>query len=74
MAEYSLEEMPDRENPIHIYEAAEQFGMAMSAFYPRLAGRLAIMAEKVETLLGLPPLPEPPEEVDDEDEEQNVQE
>lgn len=65
MAEYALEEMPDRENPFHIYEAAEQFGMAMSAFYPRLAGRLAIMAERVETLLGLPPLPEPPEEDDD---------
>ncbi len=67
MADYALEEMPDRENPFHIYEAADQFGMAMSAFYPRLAGRLAIMAEKVETLLGLPALPEPPEEEDDDE-------
>lgn len=67
MAEYALEEMPNRENPFHIYEAAEQFGMAMSAFYPRLAGRLAIMAEKVENLIGLTPLPEPPEEEEDEE-------
>ena len=67
MAEYALEEMPDRENPFHIYEAAEQFGMAMSAFYPRLAGRLAVMAEKVENLIGLFPLAEPPEENEDEE-------
>ena len=30
--------------------------MAMSSFYPRLAGRLAVMAEQVETLLGMQPL------------------
>ena len=72
MADYALEEMPDRENPFHIYEAAEQLGIAMSAFYPRLAGRLAIMAEKVESLIGLPALAEPPEEQDDGDDGEQV--
>ncbi len=69
MAEYALAEMPDRENPFAIYDAAQQLGVAMTAFYPRLAGRLAIMAEKVESILGLPPLPEPPEEKDENDDE-----
>jgi Zn-dependent protease with chaperone function len=71
MAEYALEEMPDPENPFHIFEASHQFASAMSAFYPRLAGRLAAMAEKVENLFGMQPLPEPPEEKDDEDEAQD---
>ncbi|MHB8902577.1 MAG: M48 family metallopeptidase [Thermoguttaceae bacterium] len=65
MADYALPQMPDHENPIEIYDATRQFGSAMTAFYPRLAGRLAMMAEKVESLLGLEPLPEPPEEQED---------
>ena len=38
------------------YEAAEQFVDRMGALYPRVAGHLAVMAERVEQVLGLPPL------------------
>lgn len=72
MADYALPAMPERDDIIQIYQAAEQLGMAMVSFYPRLAGRLAIMAEQVETLFGLAPLPEPPEEEDEEDEEEQA--
>ncbi len=67
MADYALPEMPEGDDIIAIYNAVDQFGSAMSSFYPRLAGRLAIMAEQVETLLGMEPLPEPAEEEEDED-------
>jgi Zn-dependent protease with chaperone function len=68
MADYALAAMPEREDIIQIYNAAEQFGLSMTSFYPRLAGRLAVMAEQVETLLGMEPLPEPPEEEEEGDE------
>ena len=72
MADYALPEMPEREYPFHVYFAVDHFVSAMASFYPRLAGRLAVMAEQVEALLGLEPLPEPPEEEEEEEAEKET--
>lgn len=73
MADYALPEMPEREYPFHVYFAVDHFVGAMASFYPRLAGRLAVMAEQVEALLGLEPLPEPPEEEEESEEVEKSQ-
>jgi hypothetical protein len=72
VADYLLKEIPDHENPIALYEAADSIGNALPPMQARVTGRLCQIAEMVETHFGLPLLADPPEdeEVDlgDEDE------
>ena len=71
VADYLLKELPDRENPVALYEAADSIGNALPPMQARVTGRLCQIAEMVETHFGLPPLEDPPEdeEVDLGDEE-----
>lgn len=52
--------MPDELTLGGIYAAAEELLKSVHELYYRMAGRVALAAERVESLLGLPPLPEPP--------------
>jgi hypothetical protein len=56
LAEYLLPGVPPEDELGALYEAAEQFLDRLPSLYARVAGRLAIFAEQVEQLLGLPPL------------------
>jgi len=59
IAEYALPELPDPENPGDIHAAGERLRDSVSYLRARTLGRLCAMAEQVEMVLGLPPLPEP---------------
>jgi hypothetical protein len=73
VADYLLKELPDPENPVALYEAADSIGNALPPMQARVTGRLCQIAEMVETHFGLPLLEDPPdkEEVDlgDDDDE-----
>ena len=73
VADYLLKELPDPENPVALYEAADSIGNALPPLQARVTGRLCQIAEMVETHFGLPLLEDPPdkEEVDlgDDDDE-----
>ncbi|MBT4865686.1 MAG: M48 family metalloprotease, partial [Planctomycetaceae bacterium] len=62
IAKFALPDLPDSEVPGEIYEAADALINSIYRLAARLTGRLCVLAEQVETLLGLEPLPEPPEE------------
>ena len=66
LADYLLKQLPDRENPVALYEAADSIGNALPPLQARVTGRLCQIAEMVETHFGLPLLEDPPddEEVD----------
>ena len=65
VADYLLKELPDRENPVGLYEAADAIGRALPPLQARVLGRLCQIAECVETQFDLPLLDDPPEpEVD----------
>ena len=65
VADYLLKEIPDREDPVALYEAADAIGNALPPLQARVTGRLCQIAECVETYFGLPLLEDPPEaEVD----------
>jgi predicted Zn finger-like uncharacterized protein len=73
VADYLLQELPDPENPVALYEAADSIGNALPPMQARVTGRLCQIAEMVETHFGLPLLEDPPEDEevdlgDDEDE------
>lgn len=59
LATFIYEHAPDPENPGQLYEAAEILGGTIYRLYGRVFGRLCEIAEEVERLIGLPPLPEP---------------
>ena len=61
VADYLLKEIPDRENPVALYEAADAIGNALPPLQARVLGRLCQIAECVETHFGLPLLEDPPE-------------
>ncbi len=61
VADYLLKELPDPENPISLYEAADSIGHALPEMQARVTGRLCQIAEMVETRFGLPQLEDPPE-------------
>ncbi len=70
VADFLLKEIPDRENPVALYEAADAIGNALPPLQARVLGRLCQVAECVETHFGLPQLEDPPEpEVDLNDED-----
>jgi Zn-dependent protease with chaperone function len=57
---YLVEEMPPADNPPAVYHVAEAMMDSYQMLRARLRGRLATAVEKVETVLGLEPLPTPP--------------
>jgi len=71
VADYLLKELPDRENPVALYEAADSIGNALPPLQARVTGRLCQIAEMVETHFEMPLLEDPPdnEEVDPGDDE-----
>lgn len=72
VADYLLKEIPDRENPVALYEAADGIGNALPPLQARVLGRLCQIAECVETHFGLPLLENPAEpEIDLEDEDED---
>lgn len=62
VGEYFLKELPDKDNPGALYEAAMSIGQSMPPLQGRVFGRLCQIAEMVETQIGLVPLEDPPEE------------
>ena len=60
MADYLLKELPDSQNPVALYEAADTIGHALPSLQARVTGRLCQRAECVETFFGLNLLDDPP--------------
>lgn len=58
---YMLEDLPAMDDLGGIFEAGQSVVETLMVLYARLVGRLVVIAEEVEKLLGLEPLPEPPE-------------
>jgi hypothetical protein len=52
---YLMPRTPSARDVGGLYEAADQYLDRIADLYPRVASRLAVMAERVEQLLGLPP-------------------
>ncbi|MEZ6033393.1 MAG: M48 family metalloprotease [Planctomycetaceae bacterium] len=70
VADFLLKELPDAENPVSLYEAADEIGHALPPLQARIIGRLCQIVECVETHYGLPMLEDPPEpDVDLKDED-----
>ena len=65
VADYLLKELPDPEDPIALYEAADAIGHGLPPMQARVTGRLCQIAEMVETHFGLVPLEDPPEQEED---------
>jgi hypothetical protein len=61
MGDYVLPTMPLENDLGEIHGAGEALLETVPALYSRLTGRLVLMAEKVESVLGLQPLPAPPD-------------
>lgn len=65
MAQYMLKTLPDHENPVEIYEAADTIGNSLPPLQARVLGRLCQFVEQVESALGMSVLEDPPEDDDD---------
>lgn len=65
MADYLLKELPDSQNPVALYEAADTIGHALPSLQARVTGRLCQLAECVETFFGLNLLDDPPDREED---------
>ena len=59
LGEYALATVPPADNLGAIYEAADELLGKLPSAYVRMVGRMVVMAEQVERLLGLEPLPDP---------------
>jgi Zn-dependent protease with chaperone function len=59
IGEFALAELPDGENPVETYHAANALISSATMLRARLIGRLCIFAEQVESALGLEPLQKP---------------
>jgi hypothetical protein len=57
-----VERIPDEEDLGGVMSACESLLETLPGLYVRLVGRLVMLAEEIESLLGLPRLPEPPPE------------
>ncbi len=64
IADYVLAKLPDNDNLGAYFEASETMSSTLLRLYARTLGALCLMAERVETAVGLPPLPEPLEDAD----------
>ena len=62
MADYLLKELPEKDNPVDVYEAADAIGNALPPLQARVPGRLCQIAEAVESHFGLPVLNDPPDD------------
>lgn len=67
LREYVLPKVPKKDELGELVEVTQSTFSALVTVQNRLFARLALAAEKVESLFGLEPLPEPPEEDDDDD-------
>jgi hypothetical protein len=65
ISHYLIPNVPPDDDLGTLYDAAEQLLERMADLYSRIASRLAVFAERVEQVLGLPPL-EPPAETREE--------
>lgn len=63
LADYLLPNLPDSENVRAVLQAAGDTLRTTRRLFLRMMGELALVAEQVETLLGLPRLPDPPEKL-----------
>jgi hypothetical protein len=61
LSDYTLETIPTEDDLGGIYQASRDILATAHDLYGRLVGRLTVIAERVESLLGLEPLPEPAE-------------
>ncbi len=59
---YMLGELPAEDDLVAVLNAGQAVWENLMTLYVRLVGRLVVVAERVEKLLGLEPLPEPPED------------
>jgi hypothetical protein len=69
VAGYLMRQAPFKDDIAEVAKAAQDTLDHFDALYERLLGRLAIVAEQLETLLHMPALSEPSEEQDDEGED-----
>ena len=61
MAQFLFDTPPPADDVAAVWQASEMMVEQLLIVYLRLVGRLAHIAEQVETALGLPLLPDPPE-------------
>ena len=59
LLEYLLPALPPQDDVGALYDAADQFLDRLPSLYVRVAGQLTTFAERVEAVLGLPPLGQP---------------
>ena len=59
IGEYALSVEPDPDDLGGVYSAGESVLSGLFPLYGRTLARLVLLAERVETALGLPPLPAP---------------
>ena len=64
IAQYMLAELPDPEDLGSYFEAANAMSSTLLRLYSRTLGGLCLIAEQVETALGLPQLPAPQDDPD----------
>lgn len=62
LAEYALPSLPSPQDLEATFQVTGEVLQTLGGLYLRMMGELVLVAEKVETMLGLPPLPDPPEE------------
>ncbi len=67
LADYVLPGLPDSHDLDAVFQTAGEALETLNRLFLRMIGELALVAEQVETLLGLPRLPDPPEEPATED-------
>ena len=63
-----LEKVPPADEPADVAVSVNEMIDKLVNLYFRVMAHLAVVAERVETAVGLPPLPEPPKPRDEEEE------
>ena len=64
LGDYAAPKVSEAKSVGEVYVEADHMIQQLSTLYYRLMADLASVAEKVETAIGLPPLPDPPESAD----------
>ena len=62
IASFAVETLPPVDDIGTLVERAHETPQRLGVLHFRILGRLAMLIEKVEKVLGLPPMPEPPED------------
>lgn len=60
VAKYAIGDVPEKEAPMDVFRVNDDAVQQLVSLYYRIVGRLASIAERIETLIGLDPLPMPP--------------